>query len=127
MAETTDYDDIEAVKSRLSEFHEGSPMEAVYPHAPVYGSITWLRKDVKTLLAECRRAVAVGPESGWRPIETAPKNGVAVLCYAPADHGLPSLQAVVTWHQDAGWCVDELREVTHWMPLPPAPKENSRE
>ena len=64
----------------------------------------------------------------WRPIETAPKDGTVVLVFAEERQGLPAFQCTAAYHEDAGWCVDELREVTHWMPLPPPPqKENSND
>ena len=57
----------------------------------------------------------------WQPIETAPKDGTEVLVYAPPYAGLGDIICRAAWHDDAGWCVDELREVTHWQPLPDAP------
>lgn len=58
--------------------------------------------------------------TGWRPIKSAPRN-FPVLVYAAPAHGLPAFQTVAAWHPDAGWCVCELREATHWMLLPEAP------
>ena len=58
----------------------------------------------------------------WQPIETAPTDGTAVLTYAPGKYGLIPLFSVARYHPDAGWCVDELRDVTHWMPLPDPPE-----
>lgn len=57
----------------------------------------------------------------WRPIESAPKDGTPVLVWVAAAHGLDPFITRCAWHDDAGWCADELREVTHWMPLPAAP------
>ena len=59
----------------------------------------------------------------WRPIETAPTDGTVVLVFAEERQGLPAFQCTAAYHEDAGWCVDELREVTHWMPLPPPPQK----
>ncbi len=68
--------------------------------------------------------------SEWQPIETAPRDGTRVLVFAQLDppekwvaeiHDLPTITCVAAYHPDAGWCVDEVREVTHWMPLPPPP------
>ena len=56
----------------------------------------------------------------WQPIETAPKDGSAVWVYVAPRDGLEGFQTMCRWHPDAGWCADELREVTHWMlPEPP--------
>jgi hypothetical protein len=72
--------------------------------------------------------------SEWKPIETAPKDGVAVLAFCPSD----SPQVVALRHMsgcdDGGWSmwayVDEvLNDVcpdgatpTHWQPLPETPQ-----
>ena len=58
---------------------------------------------------------------GWQPIETAPKDGSLIIVRTDTREGLPAFATVCRWHPDAGWCVDELREVTHWMPLPALP------
>lgn len=64
----------------------------------------------------------------WQPIETAPRDGTEVLVYATLpdhlqwadpDKQLRPVVRVTAWHPDAGWCVDELREATHWCPLRP--------
>ena len=57
------------------------------------------------------------PEAEWQPIETAKPDGSLVWVYVAAYDGLPAFQAVASYHPDTGWCVDELRDVTHWMPL----------
>lgn len=56
----------------------------------------------------------------WQPIETAPHDKL-ILVYAPGAQDLPSITCTCMWHEDAGFCVDELREPTHWMPLPEPP------
>ncbi len=70
--------------------------------------------------------------SQWQPIETAPKDGTPVLVYAQLDppekwaaymRDLPPLIAITSWHHDAGFCVCEVREPTHWMPLPDPPSK----
>ena len=63
----------------------------------------------------------------WKPIETAPKDGTVVWVDVAArsegvQEELPAFQTCCAYHPDAGWCADELREVTHWMPLLPEPK-----
>ena len=37
--------------------------------------------------------------------------------YAPPAHGLPEIYTRAAFHPEAGWCVDELREVTHYRPI----------
>ncbi len=53
-----------------------------------------------------------------REIETAPKDGTEIVVYCPSAHGIRHMASICAWHADAGFCVDELREPTHWMPLP---------
>lgn len=63
------------------------------------------------LLAERERA------TGWQPIKTAPKDGSLFLSWSPATEGLSPLFSLCSWHPDAGFCVDEIRSPSHWMPL----------
>lgn len=76
-----------------------------------------LASDLRLLLAEV--------EGGWKPIETAPRDEL-VLVFAPGtsdrwDGDLGNLICPCKWHPDAGFCVCELRDPTHWMPLPSPP------
>lgn len=68
--------------------------------------------------------------SAWQPIETAPKDGSSVLCYAPI-YGAPARILVMRW--DDGnytkapcWRTDVHSfvqfEPTHWQPLPQPPE-----
>jgi hypothetical protein len=80
----------------------------------------------------------------WMPIETAPKDGTSVLahvstarwdvgedCCSPRSNYRPFI-APVYWEPGSlgGWrfCFDfntnAEAEPTHWMPLPPTPKEH---
>jgi hypothetical protein len=60
---------------------------------------------------------------GWQDISTAPKDGTVIWVYAPAYDGLDAITSICAWHEDAGFCIDELRSPTHWQPLnaPTAP------
>lgn len=66
-------------------------------------------------------------EGIWRPIASAPQDGTPILVYAkilaPERWGvqLSPFYCVASYHKDAGWCVDEIREAVYWQPLPPAP------
>jgi hypothetical protein len=59
----------------------------------------------------------------WQPMETAPEDGSLFLVWCPSAHGLPAMYSLCAWHPSAGFCVDELRTPSHWMPLPTAPLE----
>ena len=86
---------------------------------PSFAEVTWIAGYLAAL-AEADRA-------GWQPIETAPRDGTLVWVYVAEREELPAFQAPCAWHEDAGWCCDELRPVTHWVPirsvwrLPPVP------
>lgn len=54
----------------------------------------------------------------WQPIETAPTDGTEVLLWVAPGEGLSGFRCVGAYHEDAGWTVCELRDATHWMPLP---------
>ena len=56
-------------------------------------------------------------DTAWQPIETAPKDRPIVV-YAPARDGLPEMASICQWHEDAGFCIDEIREPTHWVEKP---------
>jgi hypothetical protein len=75
---------------------------------------------------------------GWRPIETAPKDGTDVLLF---EAGFVPGQYVTNWRkftdgfgdQYEGWASPDSGELgpcrmapTHWMPLPPAPQGEPR-
>jgi hypothetical protein len=76
--------------------------------------------------------IAARPSPGWRPIESAPKDGTRILAWRP-ELGEPY---IVRWAVDEPfgdvetWTTDsegpgyssELADVTHWMPLPPSPE-----
>jgi hypothetical protein len=56
--------------------------------------------------------------AGGKPMAVAPKDR-AILVWCPgASEGLPDLFTVTEWHEDGGWCVDELREPEMWWELP---------
>lgn len=59
--------------------------------------------------------------SQWQPIETAPTDGTHILVFAPGVEDLRHIICSCSYHPDGGFCVDELRYPTHWMPLPAPP------
>jgi hypothetical protein len=71
------------------------------------------------------------PEEGWRPIETAPRDGTPVLVYGwrdPAFRGVVARYPLGGSHWVVTWNGDALRgeeAPTHWMPLPPSPAEQA--
>lgn len=81
------------------------------------------RADADRLADAILSSGLVVPAPRWMPIETVPKDGTEVWVYLAEREGLPAFQTRCAWHPDAGWCACELREVTHWMPLPTPPEE----
>ena len=70
-------------------------------------------------------------ESGWLPIETAPKDGTSFLSY---NHPGYNCFQVVAWDLKYGWLIfnngengdffiEAILPPTHWMPLPAPPKD----
>lgn len=80
----------------------------------------------------CWSGTVTAPKSEWQPIETVPKDGVAVLAFRRVDD--ENDMFVVTWWDRGGDCWrfgahDRLRQnvrPTHWMPLPAAPSDIGR-
>ena len=81
------------------------------------------------------RSASDAPVSNWQPIETAPKDGEAVLVTVDGEHGFATYhewsftpEELACCRQGtpetfAGWCDDYSGEPmepqpTHWMPLP---------
>lgn len=88
------------------------------------------RAVTEAILAELGKQGA-----GWRPIETAPKDGTKIdlWVYWP-EHGESRRATNAYWHEDRldwwidGYCVNQYAhcpKITHWMPLPPAPGEQA--
>ncbi len=83
---------------------------------------------------DMRAALLAADREAWEPMETAPTDGSTVIVYAPPPDpekwhetvcGLPAIICTAAYHEDAGYCVDDIREPTHWRPLPAAPKESA--
>lgn len=75
-------------------------------------------------------ALAARPEEGWKPIETAPKDGREIILFFPTYN--ENQIAVYRYNEDGelawegigGWSdVEGEYAPTHWMPLPPAPSK----
>lgn len=99
-------------------------------------SLKWLQSDARTnsayTIAQLRRNASedqsvplyAAPQpapAGWRPIETAPKDGRRVLIAVEGvDRAVVALWSGAVWETLDGhdWMG---RAVTHWMPLPAAP------
>ena len=94
-------------------------------HGRSYG---WLVTNIATALRTAHAAGLSERDAGWQPIESAPRDGRVIWYYAPAREGLRAMQGLVAWHPDAGFCVDEIRVVTHWQSkdrAPPATKDTT--
>lgn len=90
---------------------------------PDTSDVDWFDKRKELAAIAFAAALKSAPQEpgGWQPIASAPKDGMLVWVYAAEREELPAFQTWCAYDPDAGWCVDELREVTHWMPLPAPP------
>ena len=79
-----------------------------------------IRAALPALLAVARHSV---PGEGWRPIETAPKDGTAILV-AQTTPGDYEGRVGVGWCWHVIWNCSDYPGLmpTHWRPLPDAPK-----
>ncbi len=62
--------------------------------------------------------------AGWRPIETAPRDGTSILCYAPGTPDRAAVRRTDYWwlEQNAFAHMRPSQPYTHWQPLPAAPE-----
>lgn len=90
--------------------------------------------DINYFIKLMRAALEAADAAAWQPIETAPCDGTTVLVYAPSPdpqrwhesvHDLPHIFCTAAYHEDAGFCIDTIREPTHWRSLPAAPKKTT--
>lgn len=57
----------------------------------------------------------------WRLIDDDTPRDKPIIVFAPGDdpdfhEPLNDIVCLCQWHPDAGFCIDELRHPTHWMP-----------
>lgn len=83
----------------------------------------WLELDPRPATDEPRAHRAEKPAQGWRPIETAPKDGATIIGYCPTN---------VNAIEFMRWLGEEWLDPathrcrpTHWMPLPEPPKADA--
>lgn len=102
----------------------------------------YTEQQVRALLAGVKDSLTVAPAvpQGWRPIESAPKDGSKFIAFRPLAHLThdPNIKIVRGVKHDNG-CWDETVpsgfssenytdgacRATHWMPLPQPPKEQT--
>jgi hypothetical protein len=105
---------IVAISERLSlstcyEMDGDTPVPLPSAAGSVYNAILDALGD-----GRMERYIELSP--AWVPIAEAPeewRDGRLLVYYAPAAEGLPAMKGSVAYHPDAGWTVDEFREVSH--------------
>lgn len=77
---------------------------------------------LRAALDKVRAALAKPAEEWHVGMESAPRDET-IWVWCPEREGLSSMISLCQWHDDAGFCVDELRTPTHWRllqkPSPP--------
>jgi hypothetical protein len=97
-----------------------------------YALKQWMAAKVAELqtmlpkLMERFKVAPVQPESPWRSMESAPKDGTKVLVYVERDGHhwqivARTLDRLDGWYSDPG---KHLVKATHWMPLPAPPSSD---
>ena len=63
--------------------------------------------------------------SPWQTMETAPRDGTRVLCFAPPSSSeyLTARLRVDWWHEGGWWQMRPVQPYTHWRPLPAPPEK----
>jgi hypothetical protein len=98
----------------------------------VVSGLQKVRDEARARIAELERIIsdaqaapdAVTQTRAWKTIDSAPADGTLILVFAPGtEFELSDIVCTCAWHEDAGFCVCELRYPTHWMPLPEPPAE----
>lgn len=75
-------------------------------------------------------AIALMRGQSWQPIETAPKDGIAILGYSDGAMATVRWCALGNYWElvvVGGWAEDDEWEPTHWQPLPTPPKDTADE
>jgi hypothetical protein len=92
----------------------------------VVRTAVWSLPDVSAAL----RTAGLAIEQDWQPIETAPRDGTAVLCwpfnYSSLFEGKAEPEIVIGFFSENDWwCesnVSKTFDPTHWRPLPAPPE-----
>lgn len=85
-----------------------------------------IRTAAEHLLSFIGSRAPTGDGVGWKPIETAPKDGTRVL--GLCDNYYRPCAEEIYWQRPGVWLRESEKNVvnpTHWMPLPPPPKADA--
>ena len=87
-----------------------------------FGLATLLIDDLRAAIALIERGEA---QTGWQPIETAPKKTNVMLANTLSGYVARGRRDPAAWH--GRLVIGGRWAPTHWMPLPPAPRPGERE
>lgn len=123
--------DLRAHEVDLAERGENDPASDEWKLAAVAASVA--ESDFRSALVRnystISRVLREAADGGWRPIETAPKDGT-LLILTNGGWVKEGWWSTSIWlgRKGPGWVIDDEREcgftqddVTHWRPLPPPP------
>jgi hypothetical protein len=120
---------VEQVATRIAALGDMPlPLEAQVELGEIYADV----RDLEHRLAVLQPLL---DERGWKPIESAPKDGTKILLFtdwAGDVHCPPFAEAQIGYWEDdvdaplrkeaSGWRKEFIGEPTHWMPLPEPPE-----
>jgi hypothetical protein len=115
----------EAMRQAAAQVAEAFPSRthgalATAPYAAAEQAADEIAAAIRTL------PIPDAPAPAWQPIETAPRDGTRVLCFAPAVKGeYPNPKwRVDVWRGVGWWEMRPDQPYTHWQPLPPPPVDD---
>lgn len=78
-------------------------------------AISWVEYEYGFVTDVLKKCLTYLRGTNWQSMDSAPIDGTIVLLYVEKFDDLPAFITKGSYHQDAGWCVDELREAIAWM------------
>ena len=112
-------EELDALEKRFEKRRDSRPLTfTLSPDDPLTVG------DLRRLIALARNAIEAKAQ-GWRPIETAPTlNAKAIILWVINE-------AEIGFFEDGLWCGVDGQPIqgdpSHWMPLPPPPKEGNED
>lgn len=112
-------DEVRQLRERLKQY-----VNTRFPKDCRVGSFVWLNGLMAIILAALPRPAV----SGWRMLESAPRDGTHILSFTPDMDECDPKQIIIAWStRDREWFTpdgknnESWKGATHWQPLPEPP------